>query len=110
MLFRSDEPVERGGVDALRITDRVLDESKMGPVNERHAIEQEKAGHGKEEKVPKAKFQVPKGGKARNSGAEIRVEESVPPTLRPQATESGFQDLRKFFPRLGGACYVLSPQ
>ena len=43
---RVDEAVERGGVDTLRVADRILDQREVGAVNEGHAVEQEKAFHG----------------------------------------------------------------
>ena len=42
---RIDKSVKRGGIDAFGITNGILDEGEMRPVNQGHAVEQEKAFH-----------------------------------------------------------------
>ncbi len=42
---RVDESVERGGVGALGVADRVLDEREVGAIHQGHAVEEEKAFH-----------------------------------------------------------------
>ena len=44
---RIDEAVKCGRVDALRVANGILDEREMGAVNQGHAVEQEKAVHGR---------------------------------------------------------------
>jgi hypothetical protein len=37
------EPIDGGGVDSLGIRDGIADKGKMGPVDESHAVEEEKS-------------------------------------------------------------------